>query len=133
MEAELESEEPTEMGGDATTFEDEGDRGIIVTLVERHEPTTASASGGRDAKRHGDVPTSRKRTACSDAAAKREVKRARSPCPLEALLDLPSCSKHGGACQPVRGACPYPRIFGVSVCTRATTGRCPVCCLAGEP
>ena len=88
MEAELESEEPMEMGGDASTSEDNGDRGVVVTLVECHAPAALTSSGGWDAGRHGDVPTSRKRTACSDAAAKREVKRARSPCPLEALSAL---------------------------------------------
>ena len=56
MEAELESEEPTEMGGDPSTSEDDGDRGIITTLVERHEPMAVSISGGRDMERRGDVP-----------------------------------------------------------------------------
>ena len=46
MEVELVSEEPTEMGGDASTFEDEGDRSVVVTSVERHEPTATSTGGG---------------------------------------------------------------------------------------
>ena len=46
MEAELESEEPMEMGGDASSSEDEGDWGIIATLVEHREPTAASIGGG---------------------------------------------------------------------------------------
>ena len=53
---ELESEEPTEMGGDVSSSEDEGDQGIVVTSVERRESTTASVSGGWDAERRGDVP-----------------------------------------------------------------------------
>ena len=46
MEAELESEEPMEMGGNASFSEDEGDRGIIATLVEHREPTAAPVGGG---------------------------------------------------------------------------------------
>ena len=34
VEAELESKEPTKMGGDASTSKDNRDRAIIVTLVE---------------------------------------------------------------------------------------------------
>ena len=34
MEAELESEEPMEMGDDVSASEDEGDRGATMTLVE---------------------------------------------------------------------------------------------------
>ena len=77
MEAELESEEPTEMGGDASSSEDGGGRDIVMTSVEHREPTTASASGGQDTKRRGDVPMSRKGVASSDAAVEREAKRAR--------------------------------------------------------
>ena len=46
MEAELESEEPMEMGGDVSTSEDDGDRGVIVTLVERRAPTASSIGDG---------------------------------------------------------------------------------------
>ena len=46
MEAELESEEPTKMGGDASSSEDEGDRGIVVTSVEHREPATMFVDGG---------------------------------------------------------------------------------------
>ena len=56
MEVELESKEPMEMGGDMSTSEEEGDRGIVVTLVEHHEPTTMSVGGGWDTEKHGDVP-----------------------------------------------------------------------------
>ena len=69
VEAELESEEPTEMGGDASTSKDDGDRGVIVTLVEHRAPTAASASGGRDAERRDNVPMSRKHAANSDTTA----------------------------------------------------------------
>jgi len=39
VEAELESEEPTEMGGDVSASEDKGDRGAVVTSAEHREPT----------------------------------------------------------------------------------------------
>ena len=83
VEAELESEEPTEMGGNASTSEDDGDRGIIATSVEHRAPAAASTSSGRDVERHGDVPRSRKRAVSLDVAVEREVKRARSLRPLE--------------------------------------------------
>ena len=61
MEVELESEEPTEMGSDASASEDEGDRGAIVTLVEHRDPVAASVGGGHDTEMRDDVPKSRKR------------------------------------------------------------------------
>ena len=67
VEAKLESEEPTELGSDASTSKDEGDRGVVVTSVEHREPAAASASGGQDAKRRGDVPALRKRATSLDA------------------------------------------------------------------
>ena len=45
VEAELESEEPMEMGGNMSAFEDEGDMGAVVTLVEHHELASASIYG----------------------------------------------------------------------------------------
>ena len=68
MEAELESEEPTKMGGDMSASEDEGGWGAIVTSVEHHEPAATSIGGGRDTKMCGDVPESRKRTMSEDTA-----------------------------------------------------------------
>ena len=65
MEAELESEEPMEMGGDMRAFED-GDRGAIATSVEHHEPTATFVGGGRDTEMLGDVPESRKRAMSKD-------------------------------------------------------------------
>ena len=46
VEAELESVEPTEMGDDVSSLEDEEDRGIVVTLVQRREPVAAHIGGG---------------------------------------------------------------------------------------
>jgi len=90
MEVELESEEPTEMEGDASTSEDELDRGIVATSVERREPMAASVGGGRDAEKHGDIPKLRKHTVREDTAVEREAKRAWSPRPSEASLASPS-------------------------------------------
>ena len=89
VKAELELEEPMELGGDASTSEDEGSRSIITTLVECREPTAMSAGGGREVERRGDIPASRKRAASSDAVGEREAKRTRSLCPSKASPALP--------------------------------------------
>ena len=98
MEAELESEEPMETGGDASTSKDEGDRGIVATLVERREPMAVAAGGGWDMERRSDVPASRKYAVSSDATVEREAKRVRSPRPSEASLashpPAPSMARH---------------------------------------
>ena len=100
MEAELESEEPIEMGGDASASKDEGDRGAIVTLVEHYEPIAASISGERYTEARRDVPKSRKHAMSKDTNIEREAKRARSPRPLEASLTsrppAPSVVEHAG-------------------------------------
>ena len=100
VEAELESEEPMEMGGDASASKDDGDRGAIVTSGEHREPAATSVSCGHDMETCGDVPESRKCAASEDTAVEQEAKRARSPCPLEALLALhphaPSVVEHAG-------------------------------------
>jgi len=132
VEAELESEEPMEMGGDASTSKDEGDRGIIVTSVEHHEPTATSIGGGQDTEKRANVLESRKRAASEDTSIEREVKRARSPCPSEASLARhpPALSMVGHTGQSeehVRA----PHIFGVGACARPTMGRCPVSCSGG--
>ena len=74
MEAELESEEPIEMGDDVSSSEDEGDRGTAMTLVERHEPVATTVGGRRNVETHGNVPESRKRATSEDTALKREAK-----------------------------------------------------------
>ena len=68
MEADLESEESTEMGGDASASEDERDRGTVVTLAEHHGPVTTPIGGGRDMEVRSDVPESRKLTTSEDTA-----------------------------------------------------------------
>ena len=47
VEAELESEEPTEMGDDVIFSKDEGGWEVIATLVECHKPMATSAGGGQ--------------------------------------------------------------------------------------
>ena len=66
MEAELESEEPTEMGGNTSASKDDGDRGAIVTSSEHREPMAASVDCGRDTETCDDVPESRKRAVSED-------------------------------------------------------------------
>jgi len=86
------------MGGDASASMHEGDRGAIMTLVEHHEPTTASVGGGRDTEARDNVPKSRKLAASEDIAVEREAKRARSLRPLKVSLALrlpaPSVVEH---------------------------------------
>ena len=88
VEAELELEEPMEMGGYASSSEDEGGRDVIVTSVERREPTAKSDSGGCDAERRGNVPVLRKRIMSSDVVDEREAKRTWSLHPSEASSTL---------------------------------------------
>jgi len=73
VEVELESEEPIEMGGDASASKEEGDRSGVVTSAEHREPMVASVDSGRDTKTRGDVPESRKHAASEDTAVKREA------------------------------------------------------------
>jgi len=116
VEAELESEEPMEMGGNASFSRDGGGWDFIATLVEHYEPMAISASGGRDVERHGDAPTSRKCAASSDTTVEPEAKRTRSSWPLEASRASPPRSRHGRAGWSVEGASSHPRIFGVGMC-----------------
>ena len=118
MEAELELEEPTEMGGDTSTSEDDRDRGIIATSVEHCEPTAVAASGGRDAERCDDVPTSRKHAVSLATAIEREAKRAWSPRPSEASLAShpPTPSMVGHTSQSKECACTPISFRGWRVC-----------------
>ena len=86
MEAELELEEPMEFGGTMSASKDKGDRGVVVTLSEHHEPMATSVDGGRDTKTHGNVLESRKSATSEETTVEREAKRVRSPCPLDMRL-----------------------------------------------
>ena len=46
IESELESKNPTEMGDDVISSEDEGGREVIMTSVEHYEPVATSVGGG---------------------------------------------------------------------------------------
>lgn len=70
MEAELELEESTEMGGNTSASEHEGDRGTVVTSVEHHEPMAASVGGGHDSETRGDVLELRKHAMSEDTGLK---------------------------------------------------------------
>ena len=86
MEAELESEEPIEMGDDMSASEDEGDMSATVTSVEHHEPADASIISGRDMETCGTVPESRKHAMSEDTTLNREAKQEQSPGPSEVSL-----------------------------------------------
>ena len=86
----LELEEPTKMGDDVSSSENEEDRGVAMTLVERCVPAAALVGGGRGTDTRGDAPESRKHVVGEDATGEREVKRALSPRPSEASSSLSS-------------------------------------------
>ena len=46
IKAELELKDPTELGEDVISSKEEGGQEVVVTTVERCEPTATSASGG---------------------------------------------------------------------------------------
>ena len=56
------------MGGDVSDSWDEGDKGAVVTLVERHELMTAPVGGERDTEMRSDIPKSRKHATSKDTA-----------------------------------------------------------------
>ena len=83
VESKLESEDPTEVGDDASSFENM--RGQeVMTLVVHHDPMAMSTGSGHEAERRGDVPMLCKCATSSDAVGEREVKRMRSPRSSEA-------------------------------------------------
>ena len=72
--SDVESEDPTELGDDMIFSEEEESREVIVTSVERYDPTAASAGGEQEAERRGDVPTLRKHAASADTVGEWEAK-----------------------------------------------------------
>ena len=86
---ELELEDPTEVGDDVISSEEEGGQEVMTSVVHR-EPTTMSANGGLEAERHGDLAAPRNCAASSDVIGEREAKQTRSPCSSEASLALSS-------------------------------------------
>ena len=59
VEAELESEDPTEMGDDVISSKEEGGWDAGVTSAARREPTATPASGGQDMERCDGMPRAR--------------------------------------------------------------------------
>ena len=115
--SDVESEDPTEVGDDVISIEEEGGREVMTSTVRR-EPTAASASGGREAERRGDVPTPRKRATSSDDVGEREVKRTWSPRPSEASSALSP---------PALGVARQARRSAERARTSASSGLAPVC------
>ena len=86
IEAEVELDDPTEMGDDVISSEDEEGWEVIATSVKHRELTATSAGGGREAKRHDIAPVPRKHATSSNAIGEQEAKWTLLPCPLEASL-----------------------------------------------
>ena len=118
VEAELESEDPTEMGDDVISSEDEGGREVVATSVEHCEPVATSTSGGCDAERHGNVPAPRKCATSSDTVGEREAKQTWSPRPLDSSLAMSP---------PAVGMVVQARWLEERARTRASLGPAPVC------
>ena len=83
VEKELESEDPIEVRDDMIFSEEEKNREVIATSVERRDPMATSTGGEQEAERRGDVAASRKCAAGADAVDERDAKRTRSLCPSE--------------------------------------------------
>jgi len=65
VESELESGDPTDVD-DMVFFEDKESREVVVTSLERHDPTTMFAGDEQEAERRVVVPMLRKRAARAD-------------------------------------------------------------------
>ena len=92
-ESELESEDPMDVD-DMVFSEEEESREVVVTSVERHDPTATSAGDEQEAARRTVVPMPRKHAVSTDTIVEWEAKRTRSPRPLVAS-SVPT-SKPGG-------------------------------------
>ena len=113
VEAELESEDPMEMGDDMISSEEEGGRDAGATSASHREPAAAPASGGQDTERRGDAPAPRRRAASSDAVGEREAKRTRSPHLLEEWPHTHASSGPASARDPQWGDAPPAAPVGV--------------------
>ena len=80
VESELESEDPIDVV-DMVFSEEEESREVVVTSVERRDPTAMSAGDEQEVERRAVVPMPRKRVASTDAVGEWEAKRTRSPRP----------------------------------------------------
>ena len=66
VELELKSKDPTEMGDDVISFEDERDWVFIATSVEHREPAAMSTGGEQEVESYGDIPMPRKHATSTD-------------------------------------------------------------------
>ena len=87
VESKLESEDPTDVD-DMVFFEEEESQEVIVTSVERRDPTATSAGDEQEAAWRAVVPASRKHATSVDAIGELEVEWTWSPRPLLASLVL---------------------------------------------
>ena len=83
VESELASEDPTDVD-DMVFSKEEESREVVVTSVERRDPTTMSIGDEQEAERRVVVPVPRKCMASTDTVGEWEAKRTRSPRPLVA-------------------------------------------------
>lgn len=84
MEAEVESEDPIELGDDASSSKDKVDWDAAATSTEPHGPTATPISSEHGAGVHSDALESRKHATSEDTTCDSEAKQAWSPCPLDA-------------------------------------------------
>ena len=80
VEAELESEDPTDVD-DMVFSEEEGSQEVVVTSAEHRDPTATSAGEEQEATRRVEVPASRKHAASANAVGGRAAKQTRSSKP----------------------------------------------------
>ena len=78
-------------------FSEKESQEVVVTSIERRDPTAMSAANEQEAERRAEVPVPRKRAASVDAVGEREAKRTRSSRSSEASLALstPASSEAG--------------------------------------
>lgn len=86
MEAERESDNPTESGDDMSSLKDEEEDGggAATASAEHREPAALPVGGSHGTGAPSDAPESSKRAVGEDVARGQEAKRARSSCHLEA-------------------------------------------------
>ena len=91
VESELESEDPIDVV-DMVFSEEEESREVVVTSVERRDPTAMSTGDEQEATRRAMASAPRKRVASADAVGEWATEQTRSPRPSVVLpvLSLPA-------------------------------------------
>lgn len=121
VEVELDLDDSMKLGDDASSSEDEEDRGTTMTSVYHREPKPMPIGDGSSTGTCSDAHESRKRAMSEDAARDQETKRAQSPHPL----DAPPASQPPTVCWSVGGMQPFTSAFGVSASAQPPAERCP--------